>query len=327
MIRTRITDSFDLATPIVSAGRALVGRPPLAAAVSNAGGLGFLGGDLTPAWRVREMIRVTRTLTARPFGVGFVTPFATDEHLKACVVERPAVVAFASEAPTRRWVDALHDVGIGVWFEVRSPAEARKAAKQGFDALIVQGGQPRDYLASANLVTLLPAINEAIGPLPVIAGGGIVDGRGLASALALGADAVWCETRFLASAEAHVSPCPAPAGFEDGRSASTFARQWLDRHNGVLKRGVVHARKGRTLKPTPCRIADTSWFGHDVTSPLDLWVGLPQIDVVGLLAERRVCPAQSAETIWEIKSAAAIVREMSDEADEAFASLLSIVLG
>lgn len=200
MIRTCLTDAFNLSCPVISEGMPFAGHPRLAAAVSNAGGMGFLGAGVSSPARVAEMIRGTRRLTRRPFGVNISSCLTTEEVLKCCVHERPAVVAFTREAPGRGWIDELRAAGVAVWAHVASPAEARLAAHQGADAVIIDGALT-DTPPYWDLVTLLPAVADVVHPLPMIAAGGITDGRRLATVLALGADAGWCGTRFLASRE------------------------------------------------------------------------------------------------------------------------------
>lgn len=307
-----LTVAFDLATPIVSAGRALSGTRSLAAAVSKAGGMGFLTGDLMLPSQVEEDIRAAREVTSRALGMSFTTPLATEDHMKACMNARPAVVAFAHEPPKRRWVGALHDVGVSVWLEVRSPSDARRAAKEGFDAVIARAKQRESHWSSTNLVALLPAVSDAAGPLPLLAAGGVSDGRGLAAALALGADAVWCEKRFLASSEARLPLRHELIGFEDDSSGSAFASACMhqQRRKGILAGGVGDRRTG---------------FGDHRPSLSELWMDLPKIELFAPLVERGFGATQRAERAWNVKSAAAILREMSDEADEAFAALLALV--
>ena len=201
MMRTCLTDSFDLSCPICSAGMPFLGCPSLVAAVSNAGGLGFLGGDLLRPSDVSRMIRSTRRLTSRPFGVSFSARSVTGDHLKRCADERPAVVALSRGETDPRWMDELQTAGIEVWRHVASPVEGVLAARQGADAVIVDGGEVTSTPPYWPMLELLPVITEAVFPIPTIAAGGIRDGRRLATALVLGADAAWCGAQFMASAE------------------------------------------------------------------------------------------------------------------------------
>jgi enoyl-[acyl-carrier protein] reductase II len=200
-MRTCLTESFDLSCPIFSAGMPFAGCPPLVAAVSNAGGMGFLGGDLVCPSDVTRMIRTTRRLTSRPFGVSFSARSVTGEHLKRCADERPAVVALSRGHTQQMWMDELQTAGIEVWRHVASPVEGLLAARQGADAVIVDGGEVTGTPPYWALLDLLPTVTEAVFPIPTIAAGGICDGRRVATALVLGADAAWCGARFVASTE------------------------------------------------------------------------------------------------------------------------------
>jgi NAD(P)H-dependent flavin oxidoreductase YrpB (nitropropane dioxygenase family) len=203
MMRTCLTESFELSCPIVSAGLPFAGCPALAAAVSNAGGLGFLGGDLGNPSEVSRMIRATRRLTKRPFGVSFSSPSVTREYVRRCAGEDgPAVVALSRGQTDQTWTDELQTAGIEVWRHVATPAESLLAVRQGADAVIVDGGEVTSTPPYWALLELLPTITEAVFPIPTIAAGGIRDGRRLATALVLGADAGWCGAPFVASTEA-----------------------------------------------------------------------------------------------------------------------------
>ena len=198
MIETRTTKAFGLTTPILSAGMTFVAREPLAAAVCNAGGMGFLGTDTIAPDMLAQMIRTTRTLTSRPFGLDMMVPFFSEAHLEVCLAEPVAVVNFLWGYPDWVWVEKLQNAGSQVWMQARSLDEAKGALQCGLDALIVQAAEGER--TGGGLMSVLPAVVDAV-PLPVIASGNIVDGRCLAAALALGAEAVRCGTRFLSAIE------------------------------------------------------------------------------------------------------------------------------
>lgn len=203
MLRTRITEEYRLDTPIIGAGTAFVATPKLAAAVSNAGGMGMLGGSPLAPEALRGWIRETRALTARPFGVHFLTPFTECEHIEVCRKERVAVVSFSGEAPPEAFIMRLRAGGARVWMQVGSVEMAREAVEARVDALIVQGREAGgNNRSTTGTLVLVPAVVDAVAPVPVVAAGGIADGRGMVAALALGAEAVWIGTRLLASEEA-----------------------------------------------------------------------------------------------------------------------------
>src|ERR1700712_62249 len=203
MFSTSIARTFGLTTPIVNAGMAMVARPALAAAVCEAGGLGTIGADINPPDVVRDFVRQTKTLTKRPFGVDLIGDFVTDEHVSVLIEEQVALAIFFWTLPTPAHVERLKQAGIKVWMQIGRVAEAEQAAALGADALIVQGAEAGGHKrAEASTMTLFPRIRRRFPDLPLLAAGGIVDGATMAAALVLGADAVWCGSRFLAAQEA-----------------------------------------------------------------------------------------------------------------------------
>lgn len=203
MIETSITRRFGLRTPILNAGMAMVARPDLAAAVSNAGGLGMIGADVAPAEAMRALVRAVKEKTDKPFGVDLLAPMITDAHLDVLAEERVALCVIFWGNPTVDQIERIKAAGTAFWMQVGSLEEAHQAQALGVEAIIVQGAEGGGHNRSvASIFNLLPAVRAAVAPIPVIAAGGITDGASMAAALALGADAVWCGTRFLASLEA-----------------------------------------------------------------------------------------------------------------------------
>ena len=204
-LRTRLTEQYGLDVPVVSAGMAFVARAPLAAAVSQAGGLGTVGASMMTPELLDSEIAAVRGVTDRPFGVNVIPRFGTDELIAAAAAARVPVVTFFWDEPGAGWIATLQEAGTRVWVQVGSPEEARAAVDMGADALVVQGAEAGGHNRSvAATTTLVPAVTDAVG-VPVIAAGGIADGRGLAAVLALGASGALLGTRFLMSAEADTS--------------------------------------------------------------------------------------------------------------------------
>jgi len=208
MLQTPLSRRLGIEHPLFNAGIGAAAGADLAAAVCNAGAGGVLGTAALPARFVRDEIRRLRALTGKPFGVNLVLPILRRGQFEACLEERvPFVVLFWGDAPAdARMVEAARQAGVQVFVQVGSVAEARTAAACGADAVIAQcfeaGGHVRGQVT---LSVLLPTVVDAVAPLPVIAAGGIADGRGLVAALALGAQGVAMGTRFVASDEAHAS--------------------------------------------------------------------------------------------------------------------------
>src|SRR5215471_3870795 len=173
MLQTRLTEQYGLEVPFVSAGMGFISIPELAGAVSQAGGLGLLGAGVAPATAVRDMIRKTKSLTSRPFGVDYIIadtafgPSTVDEHIDICVEEQVAVAVFFWNLPPEKWIARLQKAGTKVWISVGSVDLAKEAAHLGADALIVQGGEAGGHNhARTGLFTLLPAVVDAVFPVP-----------------------------------------------------------------------------------------------------------------------------------------------------------------
>jgi NAD(P)H-dependent flavin oxidoreductase YrpB (nitropropane dioxygenase family) len=210
MISTRLTRKLGVRHPVVQAGMGGAACADLAAAVSNAGGIGTLGMIRRSPAFIRDQIRRTRALTRHPFGVNLVPSVPPPEGIEAqfevCLGEQVPMISFfwCDPAP---FVERCHAAGILVLLQVGSADEAKRAVDTGVDVIIAQGMEAGGHVrGQVGLVALVPAIVDAIAPAPVIAGGGIADGRGLAAALALGADAVWVGTRLVASEESESHP-------------------------------------------------------------------------------------------------------------------------
>jgi nitronate monooxygenase len=202
MIHTQLCDLLAIEHPILNAPMGGTATADLAAAVSMAGGFGMIGGTSGGGadW-LRAQIRATRALTDRPFGVGFISSFAgIDELIQVALDERIAAINHSFADPTP-YVAAAHAAGVKVFAQVQTVAQAQRAAHAGVDVLIAQGTEAGGHTGSIETFALVPAVVDAAGSIPVLAAGGIADGRGLAAALLLGAAGAWLGTRFVASQE------------------------------------------------------------------------------------------------------------------------------
>lgn len=216
MIRTPLCELFGIEHPVVQAGMGPFAPAALAAAVSNAGGLGSIGTfGLDPIHLARSsedlhrQFDSMRGLTDRPFAVNLVVPYFEDGGderialLDRALDIRPKVVSFALGDPGDL-VDRAHDAGALVMLQVTTVAQAERGAERGVDVIVAQGGEAGGYGGSVATMALVPQVVDAVRPIPVVAAGGIFDGRGLAAALMLGAVGVNVGTRFLASREATI---------------------------------------------------------------------------------------------------------------------------
>jgi nitronate monooxygenase len=201
VIRTRLTKMFALRHPIVLAPMGGISGGRLAAAVSNAGALGLVGGGYgDPAWLRRELGQV-REQTQRPWGVGFITWSIDHGLLELAFGYQPHAVMLSFGDP-RPYAHAVRSAGCRLICQVQDLAGARLAQAAGADIVVAQGSEAGGHGASRATLPLVPAVVDAVAPTPVLAAGGIADGRGLAAALMLGAEGALIGTRFYASVEA-----------------------------------------------------------------------------------------------------------------------------
>jgi enoyl-[acyl-carrier protein] reductase II len=326
-VKTRLCIDYGMLVPFVGAPLGPLSGPALAAAVSEAGGMGSLGAvgrSVTAPAELRWMIHQTRALTGRPFSVNFITPLTTDEHIDVCATERVSVVSFHLGEPAQRWVELLHAAGIKVWVQVGSSAAARTAVAAGADAVIAQGSEAGGSNRSiASTMALVPAVVDAVSPIPVIAAGGIVDGRGMAAALALGAEAVWVGTRLVASVEAnaHQEYKDRVIAADEGETAITtvfcgperlrrpvralrnrVVRTWHGREHALPQSGQISAPIGKT------RLEGREMPVYRFSTVV------PTEETQGDLEEMCLLAGEAAALIRDIKPAGEIVRQMVEEA-------------
>lgn len=205
MIRTPLCDLLGIKYPIIQGGMAWLGTAELVSAVSNAGGLGIIGaGNHPPEW-VRQQIHLTRQLTDKPFGVNTVllSPHA-EGVIQVLLEEKPRVVAFGAGNPGVH-IPAFKKYGAVVMPVLSSVALAKRLERSGADALVAEGMESGGHIGETTTMVLVPQVIDAV-KIPVIAAGGIVDGRGMAAALAMGAQGIQMGTRFIASEECIAHP-------------------------------------------------------------------------------------------------------------------------
>src|SRR3712207_775304 len=198
---TALTEKFGLEYPIVSAPMGAVAGGRLAAAVSNAGALGLVGGGYgDPDW-MRAELSLAREGTARPWGVGLITWHATQEAVELALGYEPHafMLSFGDPGP---FVPAIEEAGCALICQVQSVEDAHAAKAAGADIIVAQGTEAGGHGAQRSTLPLVPAVVDAVVPTPVLAAGGITDGRGLAAALMLGAHGALMGTRFYAATEA-----------------------------------------------------------------------------------------------------------------------------
>lgn len=202
-MKNRVTELFGIDHPIIMGGMAWAGTAKLAAAVSNAGGLGMIGSGAMRAQQLKEAIEQIRKLTDRPFGVNVMlaSPYV-EELLDVIVQENVPVVSFGAGNPVK-YIPKLKDRGIKVIVVVASDSLAKLVERAGADAVVAEGMESGGHIGEVTTIVLVNKVARSVN-IPVIAAGGIADGRGMAAAFALGAEGIQMGTRFLATVEAEV---------------------------------------------------------------------------------------------------------------------------
>jgi len=225
MLKTPLCDLLGIEVPIILAPMGSCTSAELAAAASNHGALGSIGSLFRTTAAIKRDIDMVRTLTSRPYAVNHIPQTLDAEAFRCTLAARPAVISFALADPGDL-VRQARDAGSRVMLQVTTVAQAVQAAERGADVIIAQGGEAGGYGGEVSTIALVPQVVDAVSPVPVVAAGGIFDGRGIAAALMLGAVGVNLGTRFIASREAPVSDgwkqAIAGAKSEDAIKADVF---------------------------------------------------------------------------------------------------------
>jgi len=315
-LSTRLCDLLEIRYPVLQAGMGMIARGPLAAAVSAAGGLGVIGATHLEPDELRREIRFVREHTDRPFGVDVLFAPGADQAAEAAArysaeVRAHLEIAFEARVPVlvaglgspEGAVAEAHARGMRVLATVGNVKQARRVAAAGVDAIVAQGHEAGGHTGRIGSLVLVPAVVDAV-EVPVIAAGGIADGRGLVAALALGACGVWMGTRFVAAREA------------------TAHLNYKRRIAAVDEEGTVVSR---AHSGKPCRLLKNDftayWQAHEAEIrpyPIQfLEVGRPASVRARLEGdvERGSAPAgQVSGLIREVKGAAEIVEDVMAEA-------------
>jgi enoyl-[acyl-carrier protein] reductase II len=250
-MHTRLTELLDIEHPIMLAGMGGVSYYRLVAAVSEAGGIGTLGASTMAAEELPVEMAAVRELTSKPFGVDLLTalPGQVETGIQA-VIDGGASIFVAGLGVPREVIDLLHSHGILVGSMCGKVRHAQSAVESGVDFVVAQGTEAGGHTGTVATIALVPQVVDAVGDrIPVVAAGGLYDGRGLAAALALGADGVWIGTRFIATPEAR-----AVRGYKEALLATP--------EDGTV---VSRAYTGKT-----CRVIRNEWTNHFDTHPEEL---------------------------------------------------------
>ncbi|MGB9833808.1 MAG: enoyl-[acyl-carrier-protein] reductase FabK [bacterium] len=205
MSGNKLCDLLDITYPVIQGGMAWVSSPRLAAAVSEAGGLGVLAaGNMSPEL-FRQQIQETKKLTSKPFGANIVLLSPTAEEAIKVILEEWVPVVFFGGGNPSPYIEELKTRGIKVIPVLASVSLARRLERQGVDAVVAEGWESGGHVGDVSTFCLVPQVVDAV-KIPVIAAGGIADNRGFRAALALGASGIQVGTRFICSAECEVHP-------------------------------------------------------------------------------------------------------------------------
>jgi NAD(P)H-dependent flavin oxidoreductase YrpB (nitropropane dioxygenase family) len=333
MLQTPLCERLGIDVPVICAPMGFVTGPELAAAVSEAGGLGIMSFGPNPPPQLRTNIRRLRDLTDKPFGVNILLAnvrglaIPVDELVAVCLEERVPVLSFFAGDP-RAYIEAAHAVGSVVFHQVASVAAAREAAASGVDVVIVQGSEAGGHTESrVGLTALIPRVVDAIAPTPVVAAGGIADARGLVAALALGAEAVSMGTRFVATTEATAHPRYKEqllaASEEDTESTMLFGWEWPNAPHRVLRTPFVQEwrkeeARGQEGRPDEPVIGETRVAGEPV--PVLRFGGFPpSAQTTGDIESMALYAGQGVGLVHAIKPAAEVVRELAEDARQLIA--------
>jgi len=202
-MKTRITELLGIEYPIIQGGMAWVAEHNLAAAVSRAGGLGIIGAGGAPAEFVREQIQKVKEATDKPFGVNLMLMNPEADAIAQVIVDEGVKVVTTGAGNPAKYMAMWKEAGVKVIPVVASVAMAKMMERAGADAVVAEGTESGGHIGSATTMTLVPQVVDAVS-IPVIAAGGIADGRGFAASMMLGAEAVQMGTRFVVAKESIV---------------------------------------------------------------------------------------------------------------------------
>lgn len=334
-LRTRFSERFGLRYPFASAPMAFAGgTAPMCNAVCAAGGVGavgVVGEPFVKAESLRGLIRSIKAAVEGPFNVNFITCFPHAAHVDLCIEEGVPVVSFHWGHPDPAVLNRLRDAGISVWEQVGDAEAAKRAAGDGVEVVIAQGWEAGGHnYGGLPTFVLVPTIVDAIPDTMVLAAGGVMDGRGAAAALALGASGVWVGTRLVASREANVHAehhrrLLEARGEETVRS-SIFGPEWPHFNPMRLHRNRVVAEWNERLSDVPTERDTLPEIGRTVFDGEAMImrkfnVVLPTPETTGDFEEMPWLMGQGAGMVRSIEPAGAIVERMMTEAAELLGAL------
>jgi enoyl-[acyl-carrier protein] reductase II len=315
-MRTRLTDLLDIEHPVMLAGMGGVSYSQLVAAVSEAGGIGTFGAAPMRPGQLDDEIAAVHRLTSKPFGVDLLAaiPGQLEKDVES-IIKGGARIFVAGLGVPREIIDVLHKNNVLVGSMCGKVRHAQAALASGCDFVVAQGTEGGGHTGTVATMALVPQVVDAVGDkIPVVAAGGLFDGRGLAASLALGADGVWMGTRFIATPEAH--------------APNAYKQTLLELpEDGTV---VSRAYTGKT-----CRVVRTEWTQHFEEHPEELKKFPEQVGVsmnaganhmgappeVEVDPKREFMPAgQGVGAVRELVPAGDLVRAIVREAEQVIAA-------
>jgi NAD(P)H-dependent flavin oxidoreductase YrpB (nitropropane dioxygenase family) len=318
-MRTKLCERLGFEHPIIQAPIGGAASPALAAAVSGAGGLGAvtltgLGADGT-----RSRIREVRRRTELPFVSNLILAYDIAEELEAALAERVPIVSLFWGEP-EPLSQRIRDTGAILMVTVGSVAEAVRAVDAGADVIVAQGWEAGGHVRGTTAtLALVPAVVDAVAPVPVVAAGGIADGRGLAAVLALGAQAAWIGTRFVSATEADAHPFYRErllaANAEDTVYSTLFDGGWKDAPGRVLRTAAVAAWEDAGRPASGARPGEGEIVGHGRYGPIHRYDAMTaRGEVTGDIEAMSLWAGQCVGLVHREQPAAEIVNEIVAEA-------------
>lgn len=304
-MKTRITELLGCEYPIIQGGMAWVAEHKLASAVSNAGGIGLIAGGNAPIDYLREQIRLCKENTDKPFGVNIMLMSDNADDLAQLVIDEGVSVVTTGAGNPGKYVSAWKEAGVKVIPVVPSVALAKRMERAGADAVVAEGTESGGHIGENTTMCLVPQVVDAVS-IPVIAAGGIADGRGMAASFMLGAEGVQIGTRFLASEE-----CQIHQTFKD------LVIKAKDTDNIVTGRYTGH----------PCRNIKTKFAKQLANGEKDGSLSPDEFEKLTVGALRRAVVDGDVESgsflcgaiagmVNEIKSCDAIVKDIMEQAEK-----------
>ncbi|MEE9520898.1 MAG: enoyl-[acyl-carrier-protein] reductase FabK [Dehalococcoidales bacterium] len=315
MLKTAICDLFGIKYPIIQGGMAHVATAELVSAVSNAGGLGIIGAGTAEADWVREQIHLTREQTDKPFGVNIllISPFAK-QVIEVVLEEKVAVVTTGAGNPGP-YIPRFKEAGIKVMPVVASVALARRLERYGADAFVAEGMESGGEIGQITTMPLVPQVVDSV-KVPVVAAGGIADGRGLVAALALGAQGVQMGTRFVTSEECIAHPAYKQAILDASDRSTAISGQSTGYPMRALENKLIH------------EFWEKEKSGISMDELMEFGVGKVRIGLIeGDLDNGTLLAGQISGMIKEITPVKVIIEEMVAEAEALIAQLKDSVGG